>query len=599
MKKFILTLAFIHFLSGCASTAIKSTTISTNTVLTPEQGVVVVQVINNTERLAPLHKDWSEVIAIRLDNADEKKQEAINKAKSKANKKGKPFDESKVKWEHDYYSLSPSRQGVVNSQVFFGAMPEGEYIITTLYSFYSDGNMSSWVSMPVLDSAGRFNVEKKRLTSLGSLVFQPLLSIKEKSFWNSRSSQKAYVTRVDEQQPLAEYVLGNLPQLAKQIDVNRPIGWKEDTYDSYRKGLGELARNNAYGNIAISLSKNAKGALASKFGQLKLINHDDSWELLNLPTNSEMLSIIEIKERIYVGSEKGSLFYKNYSSDEQWVKETPVSPKEAIVWMAKGNSQYYAVTQSNLNYKVYSFNLPNEQWKEISTFKKTNTTWLVQYGGLFPVITTSGTLRIFNDNKIYDFNTNTGKWSSKKGSSLRKIAKLNDGTLVGLEVSQWDGVGDQVVSIDDGDSWVGISRSLSVFGDNKTDISLPAKLAGGQFVSLGRTSSKGKEKSTLNIISNKYDGLNKSKTWQYHYPAKDSCETLLSELSQSNKLYFLCDQGQVVSTVDFGKSWVAEIDVDIENMQSKYEDLTKAINESLVKESESKASEEKVKEVKE
>ncbi len=591
MKKFLLMLAFIHILSGCASTAIQSTAISTHTVLAPDQGVVVVQVINNTERLAPLHKDWSEVIAIRLDNADEKKQAAIDKSKSKHKNKRKPFDESKVKWEHDYYSLSPSTQGVINSQVFFGAMPEGEYIITTLYSFYSDGNMSSWVSMPVLDSAGRFTVEKKRLTSLGSLVFQPLLSIKEKSFWSSSSSQKAYVTRVDEQQPLADYVLGNLPQLAKQIDTYNPIGWKKDSYDSYRQSLGELARNNAYGNIAISLSLNAKAALASKFGQLKLINHDDSWELLNLPTNSEMLSIIEIKDRIYVGSEKGSLFYKKYSSDQQWIKDTPVSPKEAIVWMAEADSQYYAVTQSDLNYKVYSFTVPNEEWKEITSFKKTNTNWLVQYGGLFPVMTTTGTLRIFNDNKIYDYDPDSNKWNTKKGSSLRKIAKLNDGTLVGLEVSQWDGVGDQVVSIDNGDTWVDISRTLSLFGDNKTDLSLPAKLAGGQFVSLGRTPNKDKKKSTLNIISNEIDGLDKRKTWQYHYPAKDSCETLLPELSQNKKLYFLCDQGQVVSTADFGKTWITEIDVDIASMQSKYEELSTAINESEEKESKGKVQE--------
>lgn len=46
---------------GCATTEIKPTAITTNTVLTPEQGIVIIQVINNAEKLAPLHQDWNEV----------------------------------------------------------------------------------------------------------------------------------------------------------------------------------------------------------------------------------------------------------------------------------------------------------------------------------------------------------------------------------------------------------------------------------------------------------------------------------------------------------------------------------------------------------
>jgi hypothetical protein len=579
MNKLAIILVIINFITGCVSTAIKPTAISSNTVLTEEQGVVVVQVINNTERLAPLHKDWSEVIAIRLDNADEKKQAAINKKKSK----GKPINEDKVKWEHDFYSLTPSREGVVNSQVFVGAMPEGEYIITTLYSFYSDGNMSSWVSMPVYDSAGKFNVKKKRLTDLGSLIFQPLLSIKEKSFWNSSSSQKAYVTRLEEQQPLAQYVLGNLPQLAQQINIMNPISWQQDEYDAYRVKLGDIARNNAYGNIAISLTKGAKGALASKFGQLKILNHDNSWQQFDLPTNSEMLSTLEIDDHIFIGSEKGSLFFNKFNSSEPWKKSTPIPPKEAIIWMGKGVFQYYAVTQSNLDYKAYSFSHPSQQWEKIGNFKKTNRTWLVQYGGLFPIITSTGGLRIFNDNKIHDFFSENNQWKVRKGSSFRKIAQLDDGTLLGLEVSQWDGIGDQAVSIDNGNTWVAIARSLKIFGDQKTDHSLPAKLNGGQFVSLGRMSHKGKRRSSLNIISNKFEGLDKRKTWKYHFPAQESCETLLPQLSQGKKLYFLCDQGQLVSTEDFGKTWNTEIDVDLSGMQSEYETLNAALKESKSK----------------
>ncbi|KZN40879.1 hypothetical protein N482_20930 [Pseudoalteromonas luteoviolacea NCIMB 1942] len=50
-------------------------------------------------------------------------------------------------------------------------MPEGEYIISLLYSFYSDGSVSSWINMPVFQSAGVFQVKNAQLTNLGILVF--------------------------------------------------------------------------------------------------------------------------------------------------------------------------------------------------------------------------------------------------------------------------------------------------------------------------------------------------------------------------------------------------------------------------------------------
>jgi len=565
MNKFGIIIIALSLITGCATTSIQSTSVSTNTVLTPEQGIVVVQVVNNTERLAPLHKDWTEVIAVRLDNVDAK----IKAAQAKG---------GRAKWEHDFYSLTPSKEGVVNSQIFVGAMPEGEYIISTLYSFYTNGDMSSWISMPVYYSAGRFNVEKKRLTNLGSLIFQPLLSIKEKTFWSNKSSQKAFVTRLEEQQPLSQYVSGRFSKLAKQIDVSDPIGWQKDELNPFRISLGDITRNNAYGDIAISLDKHAKGALPSRFGQLKLLNTDNSWQQYDLPTNNEMLSALEVDDEFYIGSEKGILYYRDFMSKKDWQKLSPVSANEAIVWFGKGASHYYAITQTNLTYWAYSFSHPKNEWQRIGSFVTRKNKFLNYFGGLFPIITSNGSLRVFIDEIVRDYNQDTSRWKLTKGIGMVKLAQLNDSTLVGLEVSQWDGIGDQVVSIDDGNTWTIIARSLKKSGDRKADSSLPTKLADNSFVSLGRKSRGGS--SRLSIMSNKFEHLDNRKTWKFHYPPKDRCETMLPQLTNGMNLYFLCEQGQVVSTNDFGKTWNIEVDIDLAGMQSQYEILLNALKES-------------------
>jgi len=81
-------------------------------------------------------------------------------------------------------------------------------------------------------------------------------------------------------------------------------------------------------------------------------------------------------------------------------------------------------------------------------------------------------------------------------------------------------------------------------------------------------------------MSNKFENLNNRKTWKFHYPPKERCEILLPQLTNSMNLYFLCEQGQVVSTNDYGKTWNIEVDIDLAGMQSQYEILLNALKES-------------------
>ncbi|MFT2092505.1 hypothetical protein [Paraglaciecola sp. 2405UD69-4] len=576
IAKIIVTLLF---LTGCGSTTIKSTNISATSALPAGHGIVAVQMINNTDRLAALHKGWTEIIVVRTDNMEEMKQKAIERAKAKAKAKGKVFDPEKLDWDPEIYSLSPNDMGVIDSQLFVGSMPKGTYMISSLYSFFSNGDVSSWLSMPVFQAAGNFEVDSNRLTNLGSMVFQPLLNVKETSFWNNRSSLKAYVTRLNDEQDFTRFILSHYPNLSDNIDFNETIGWTPDVLDSFREKLSQLSRENAYGEIALHLEDNAQGAIASRFGQLKRLQKDGNWVQNNLPTNGQLSSAIELDNTLIVGSERGLVFVQE-NGTTQWREMQPVSAKEAIVWFGKGNNKHYALTSEAKNYQVYEFESISAPWTQVGQFKKKDKNdWLIQNGGLFPWITQGGALRVINDNKVYDYDTVTASWSSAKASPLVKLAKLHHGALVGLEVSQWDGIGDQVYSLDDGKTWHDINRNLSIFGDAKSDTSLPTMLADNTIVTVARVKTKGSKKSQLRIVSAAADKSDKRANWKTHGATQDTCYTILPELTNNTTVFFLCDKGEIVSTKDLGDTWQTELDIDLEDMQNRFKAMVDTINE--------------------
>jgi hypothetical protein len=568
-------IGIIFFLTGCATSNIQSTKISANTDLPLGHGVVAVQVVNNTDRLAPFHKGWTEIIVIRTDNIDELKRIATEKAKAT----GKSIDPDKLDWQPYAFSLTPNDKGVIDSQIFVGSMPEGTYLISSLYSFYSDGDISSWITMPVYQAAGYFDVESNKMTNLGSVVFQPLLNVKEKTFWNNRSSQKAYVTRLNDKQDFTNFILSLYPNLAQKIEFIDPKGWSEDGFDEFRTKLSQLSRENAFGERVSYLEKSGKGAVAARFGQLKVLQKNGEWMKSDLPTNGQLSAVIELENKVAVGSERGLVFINNDSSDD-WTEIQPVSAKEAVVWFGKSKNKHYALTSAAMDYYVYEFEALTEPWNKIGNFKKKErNNWLIQNGGLFPWIKQDGSLRVINDNKVYDYEIASNTWLSAKTNSLVKLAKLRHGALVGLEVSQWDGVGDQVYSLDDGESWLEINRSLSLFGDVKSDSSLPTLLADNTVVTVARVKEKGAKSRGLKIVSSSIDNLKAKGKWQVHGSTQDTCYTLLPELTDQNTLFFLCDKGEIISTDDFGGTWQTELNIDLNGMQKKYQSMIKAMSE--------------------
>jgi hypothetical protein len=237
-----------------------------------------------------------------------------------------------------------------------------------------------------------------------------------------------------------------------------------------------------------------------------------------------------------------------------------------------------------MDFYVYEFGDIESEWLQVGKFKKKNRSdWLVQNGGLFPWLKADGGLRVLNDNKYYDYDRATAIWSTTKSSSMVNLKKLRNGILVALEVSQWDGIGDQVYSTDDGITWNEIDRSLRLFGDIKVDLSLPAIMDDKTLVTVSRKKVKGSTSVDLRLVSANLDNIQEQGAWQTHGKTQKNCTTLLPEITQQKRLFFLCDQGGIISTVDLGNTWQNDIQVDIAGMQKQFEALLEAIQQKSKK----------------
>ena len=272
--------AITWLLGGCVA-SVHSTKIDTSKPLDPNNGVVAVQVVNNAERLSGLNSNWTSVIVIRLDTIEERKEEAREKLLSAG--KSVPSDEE-LEWNPDYYPLSSQFSGTKDSRIFLGMMPEGEYMISRLFSVERIGNMTSTVSMPVGYTTGKFMVEKARFTDLGTLLFHPLLNIKDESFWSSGTSFRAYVTRTSGSLELDQLVQLVHPKLKSSVDFESPLTWQKDGIDEFRQKVAKISQDNLYGSEFTALDHHAKGVLPTRLGRVRVLNSNSEWTPLELPT---------------------------------------------------------------------------------------------------------------------------------------------------------------------------------------------------------------------------------------------------------------------------------------------------------------------------
>ena len=566
--------AIVGSLVGCSS-SVHSTRIDTSKQFDPANGVVAIQVTSNTNQLSEYNKNWDSVNVIRLDTIEHKKQ----KARKRLTDQGKEVPpDSELKWSPDIYPLEVSKVGVNESRIFFGVVPEGHYTVANISSYYYDGSITSRVSMPVWQSGGEFRIKGSRLTDLGNILFQPLLNIKQKSFWRANNQKRAYVTRT-----FAKIELGNLlkivhPALNKHIDFENPLTWSVDNADKFRQRVSKISLANLYGTDILQLRYHAKGILPTRLGKLRIIDDENNWSQLSLPTQAQILSATDNENQIILGAERGLVFSAKTLGDN-WKKQQALDPSYAITWLGSQNENYFAIARKGNNHTIFTFKDVNKKWKSIRDFKT--------HSSVLPVIDNNH-LNVYSNGKRFQYSTTSNTWSESKDIRLSKLKRISSSVLIGLEEGLFFKSSDQALSVDNGKNWITIERKLK-FGEKIAGSSLPFLTDDKRIFTVGRKGNKDiqetgtgarEQQGTLHLLELDFEDPTNEDKSIFHGLIEPECASLIPGISAASRIYVICDKGAIKHTTDLGKTWVTDVLIDLLSMQNSYDELVKGLSKS-------------------
>ncbi|MBY5992266.1 hypothetical protein [Ferrimonas balearica] len=538
--RMITGLLLIASVAGCASSNIVSADLTPAQVWQEDSGMVAVQVVNNVGRLGQHNDNWTEVILW-------------------------PLEGEKA------YSLRAVKHGVLNSRAFVGVVPEGEYVVGLLWSFYSNGDLTSTLRMPVGWNGGLFKVAAGQLTDLGTLVYQPLGDQRaEPGFWTSGYERRATVVRSEQGTPIAPFIRAHFGELADKVQLETPRGWESDELDSFRQSMFEVVRDNAFASRQHRLSDGRLVRLG-RLGQLTL-EQDGQWQVMSLPTYVELGAVTETEQGLVVGGERGVVLRQGA---EGW-QSLPGPDKDAAVSLLLGDDDRgrYAVALSDkesILYRIDSFDRP---WQELKRFQREESYWTYQ-GGTFARMK-GAVLEVFHNDQHWQFDGQ--QWRSESGQKWSYLMHQPDGTLVAAKVNTFFGAGYPQFSTDGGENWHSVSRKVhsdfyrAKFGPVWVhEASVYALVSPTQFNEKTR---KRKTLPKLYLMSGPREvKRGADRRWQPISEVPKGCTLLMPELSTADKLVLRCEDSLLAVSKDLGQSWQMIGQLDVEGILAQQEAL--------------------------
>lgn len=286
-KLFILTtILFASLVSGCASNINVAKNLSDQTVLAPEEGVLVARVVNTTGYRLPFNRLY----------IDPKEVNASKEVKT--------------------ILATSETQPVGDSSTFAVSLAPGEYSLSTVSSLVYRGEAYYIRGTYADPEFGVFTVEAGKVTDLGTIIYYPK---------PQDDVYKDTIVRVPETangQILSDY----FPQFAKS---NQEIlTWDEDERDEQRFLQYATAAQNPVSFAGQVLAPDGSLYFLGKLGVILRYSPDDGFETLAVDTNLQLNAFAQndAGDRV-VGGFESALFFQ--ADGDEW--QSVELPEKATV----------------------------------------------------------------------------------------------------------------------------------------------------------------------------------------------------------------------------------------------------------------------------
>lgn len=314
-------------LSGCAGQVNMLPTLSQQTQLQPDQGIVVARIINASAYPLPFNQ-----LTIDPENLNESK------------------------------NIKPERLLALETQpksstVFSSPVKAGNYALSSIRAFHSAGDY--WYSRFISSDAkfGTFEVKPGQITDLGTLIYYP------------KSQDDKYINT------LLRLPNNNKGEVLRKFfsfypaNTNELLDWNADDYSDDRNSLFTSAAQNPVAYNKRYLAPDNSVYFLCKLGVIIKRTPKGDWEIDAVDTELDLTSVAQNSQGdLIVGGEEGRLFWKPANRD--WVDISLDHSYEIEELLLTENRIAHLIARQRAKLTIFTNNLnhPTSSWNTVDFY---------------------------------------------------------------------------------------------------------------------------------------------------------------------------------------------------------------------------------------
>jgi len=486
----------------------------------PERhGVVAVQVTNNARRITRRLESWTAVHVVDLDNTDKK------------------------------YRLLPSSTGLLNSRMFVGALPPGRYAIYNLYAYNMIGDIEFWLNASVSRSVGTFQVDDGYLTSLGTLVYQPLGKVEVEG----EEGTLHIVARTGEEESLRQIAVASFPELADSVHAGE-VGWDPDRLQEERNEVADRVRDFAVGTDFHRLDDD-RIAMTGPLGMLMVRRGASDWQQTDTGVSVQLAALTQHRQDYVVGGERGILLTAN-RLDGQWSHVPGPGPMEAIYWLhGQADGRLFALTRAEDTVRLYHVSADYTEWNVLREFEYKQGMFFTGRGKVYATALEHGGIAVFGDGRRIVVDDEGTIVSNEENMHLYALQEQPDDTLVAMPGSLWSGISRVHYSRDGGVNWEAPTRPGASESPTRYFHYI---LPDGDTLAFSYRGRRD-ESNRLRVVYDENPSLRRAAAdgtlLRWGAEVDELCTGLTPQISTEALLFSWCEDGRLLRSEDRGESW--------------------------------------------
>ena len=492
--------------------------------LPSDYGVVVLQVTNNADELGHRLDTWTGAHVTRV---------------------GEPGS---------HFLLKPAGSGLISSRIFIGALPPGRYRIQNLISEWPQHSKPQvWMEAPAQNHLGTFRLEPGQLTSLGTVLFQPLGAVEEDGRWK----RVHMFLRYDSEERFDQFMDHATPDLAERLG-ERVHGWDIGRNDQAHHELADRVSEFAIGTEYHWLG-DGEIAMTGPIGAVFISEAAGQWRQIETGVNHQLAAMAKTSEGYVVAGERG-LVLRTDETGGNWEELPGPGLMTAVEWLQQmNNGSFYAIGRGDERCVLFHVTEDFSRWKPVLEVEDWFD-WRVPTDRPCQIHTASmagDRIVAFDGQRRIEFDNQGNMQLEEQSKRWTLFTEQPNGVSIAVPDTLGSEYKSQVYTLDGGASWSDTARDWPAESDRLGEVSIMYLLPDGRAMAF---SYKGYvDDFSKRVLYEKQPRFRLSNVdgdiVRWGEQIESYCRNLLPEISTEERMFARCSDGSLIVSEDGGESW--------------------------------------------